>query len=538
MSDGYFLLTALDPDSQGIGGNAGGYSSGQDAVLGIQPRKAGGETMRVDPVLIFDSAISCAYAASGNQQQQSTGPLQLGGTLIYNGTGRDITIDVAFKIVPNDDPDTATPIYLSDINSQVSQTQTISLTNYQVRSCYGIGTPYATKAKLDALNLAAGTYRVSIASRFHEPQSDWYDALHPFYLPGYGLLTVSETTTTKGHTTTTTRSYSATDAAIQELTVTNASHEGQWMIYTKDRISYTVTNNGSGETFANITPILVKATTSGNSLVAQGSCLSFDMLPGESQDVETSFSFAWDDDSYIGQSCNMWLYNLDTNYRYADLGTVTLKNYAAPTMSGTISVNGGNTVNDLRHIPISGSVSCSSGYFGDQLQLAIATNDGTIIDQMPIPAITTISSGANAQPYAVTYDFAEKGSGGGTYIAGLFQPYLAFDSDGYGSWAFNNLAATRFSTSQTSGLENVDSAGSDNLIIAYLPGYQTAIVQAPDGAEVVSVEAFSLDGKRLSLPVTFGGATATVSLADSASGLLILRAADSQGRSRASKLSR
>ncbi|MDE6371703.1 MAG: C10 family peptidase, partial [Duncaniella sp.] len=37
MSNGYFLLTALDPGSQGIGGSAGGYNFSQGAVTGIRP---------------------------------------------------------------------------------------------------------------------------------------------------------------------------------------------------------------------------------------------------------------------------------------------------------------------------------------------------------------------------------------------------------------------------------------------------------------------------------------------------------------------
>lgn len=36
VSDGYFRLSALDPDSQGIGGSMSGYNSGQDAVIGLK----------------------------------------------------------------------------------------------------------------------------------------------------------------------------------------------------------------------------------------------------------------------------------------------------------------------------------------------------------------------------------------------------------------------------------------------------------------------------------------------------------------------
>ena len=36
-SDGYFLITRLNPSSQGIGGSDGGYSGGPEAVIGMQP---------------------------------------------------------------------------------------------------------------------------------------------------------------------------------------------------------------------------------------------------------------------------------------------------------------------------------------------------------------------------------------------------------------------------------------------------------------------------------------------------------------------
>ncbi len=37
VADGYFALSALDPDSQGIGGSVGAFSYAQDAIIGIQP---------------------------------------------------------------------------------------------------------------------------------------------------------------------------------------------------------------------------------------------------------------------------------------------------------------------------------------------------------------------------------------------------------------------------------------------------------------------------------------------------------------------
>ena len=41
LSDGYFLLTALNPDGLGVGGGAGGFNTSQVATLGVRPKKDG-----------------------------------------------------------------------------------------------------------------------------------------------------------------------------------------------------------------------------------------------------------------------------------------------------------------------------------------------------------------------------------------------------------------------------------------------------------------------------------------------------------------
>lgn len=50
--DGYFLVDALDPEGQGIGGNGGeGFNSGQDAVIGIQKPVSG--SVAAEPYIMY-----------------------------------------------------------------------------------------------------------------------------------------------------------------------------------------------------------------------------------------------------------------------------------------------------------------------------------------------------------------------------------------------------------------------------------------------------------------------------------------------------
>lgn len=52
-SDGYFLLSALNPGSQGIGGTSKGYNKGTEMYVGLQPKKSG--TVRLPAQMGADS---------------------------------------------------------------------------------------------------------------------------------------------------------------------------------------------------------------------------------------------------------------------------------------------------------------------------------------------------------------------------------------------------------------------------------------------------------------------------------------------------
>lgn len=71
MSDGYFRLSALDPDSQGIGGGASGYNFGQEVVLGV--KKPSSSSVYSDPYFVcYDDRLSV---------QVSNGSIKINGII-------------------------------------------------------------------------------------------------------------------------------------------------------------------------------------------------------------------------------------------------------------------------------------------------------------------------------------------------------------------------------------------------------------------------------------------------------------------------
>lgn len=61
MDDGYFLLTVMSPDNQGIGGSdsSDGYSMGQGIVVGLQPKGAGTNKPKDEQKVLSISGFSC-----------------------------------------------------------------------------------------------------------------------------------------------------------------------------------------------------------------------------------------------------------------------------------------------------------------------------------------------------------------------------------------------------------------------------------------------------------------------------------------------
>ncbi len=63
--DGYFSIDALNPTGVGTGGGSGGFNSGHQAVIGIEPPSGGGNPAKFDMVLYKDLTLSATKIGFG-----------------------------------------------------------------------------------------------------------------------------------------------------------------------------------------------------------------------------------------------------------------------------------------------------------------------------------------------------------------------------------------------------------------------------------------------------------------------------------------
>lgn len=73
MSDGYFRISSLNPENQGIGGASGGFSEGQEAWIGIRPAQEGSKVVPQMLALNKFTVMSKSYTRTSSAQAQFFG---------------------------------------------------------------------------------------------------------------------------------------------------------------------------------------------------------------------------------------------------------------------------------------------------------------------------------------------------------------------------------------------------------------------------------------------------------------------------------
>lgn len=97
MSDGYFLLAALDPSSVGIGGGTGndGYNSNQDIVIGVQPEATGKLVQRITQLGTLTATANGGKVTLALKYNNQTG-------LWTNTDFRELNVNLGIRISRQD----------------------------------------------------------------------------------------------------------------------------------------------------------------------------------------------------------------------------------------------------------------------------------------------------------------------------------------------------------------------------------------------------------------------------------------------------
>lgn len=164
-SNGYFLLTALDPPTQGIGGSTSGYNSSQGATVGIQ--KPQDDTVEK---YVFEAENLYSDASTYNAKSGSI-------TLGYGFWNRSLAQTASITIGVMCEQEDGTLL------------KTIGYTNYDFTINLGFYNMIFSTSKFPT-----GTYRVYPA--YTDVDGSWRHMYHPLDRPGYLIFTNDGTTIT------------------------------------------------------------------------------------------------------------------------------------------------------------------------------------------------------------------------------------------------------------------------------------------------------------------------------------------------------
>lgn len=377
MSDGYFLLTALDPGQQGIGGSTSGYNFDQSIVANVSKPVAGSEMYY--NLLAEGFSISTASASAGSQVSVS-GP-------VYNFSTGPVSGTVSVKITASD----GTPTYASGAAFN-------SLATQNGFSAYSFVVPSG---------LADGVYTLTPAVK--KPDGTWQDV--PVAISAPQFVSMKMQSGTASFTTATAASVSAENMALNTPIYLGS----------KFNLTATLANNGTSEYYGTIAPGLVDA--SGN-LVAMGDNYPTDLLAGESTDMDYIGAINRYANNTAPAAGTYTLYLVDSNtYRPVSAGqSVQVK--AAPTSTSlsvsNFAVSGDAQAVDASNVEFTATVDCTEGYFGGTLTVAIfpvSTSSVSSVDALTSNTMF-INAGSSANMEASgAFTAAEPGK---QYMAAVF----------------------------------------------------------------------------------------------------------------------
>ncbi|MDO4319051.1 MAG: C10 family peptidase [Bacteroidales bacterium] len=462
MSDGYYLITTLEPGQQGIGGSTAGYSNDQSAVMGIQPPVPGSEYKTVFGVNDKFSTSKETYTRS---ERVTINCKYRNYSLVSQ------TVRCGLKLV---DKATGAISYVWWIYAPSQLGSNYFFNPFEIS-----GSAFPSE----------GTYTVTPAV-LNSADNAIYDPLIPVDSPQSMTLVATPETLTF-------------TPDIQQSVISATAPDLATRLYVGKRavINTSVSNTGA-EYFGKVELRFNRGATT----VATVTSGMIDIEQGRSIDVtfDTTLPSAITAGSYtVGVYDNTGklispTVNVTVTAAPAGTPTITFSNIRFLNTFGGNGTSASPALVCADYFWIQATATCSGGYFDGDLRAYIFPETGgsslTVLTDNTLP----MSSGESR---TVTFhgDLSDVVSVGSTYAAILSQP----PTGGYisGDWNY-------FKVDMLTGIDDVTV---DNSPLAVYPNPATDAVTIEAGAAVRAVSIYSLDGT-LARRTGFDGIETTVTL--------------------------
>ncbi len=378
MSDGYFKLTALDPNTQGIGGSALGYNYNQSVIANVSKPRANSS---LTPVIYMPSTFDLSPLTG-----RATGGIITVNSQYANYSKWAITGAPGLKFTAEDG--TVAYTYTNGLVRTIASFEAV----YQVNML----TP----------RLEDGTYTVTPV--FMTPDNVWHDVrVEVGGIQNYSL------TITDGFMTFTPATLGA--VTIKDVAVLSTVYFSETF-----KLSATIENSGDEEYVGTIEPALLD---SDKKLVAIAKSITVDLPGKESTQITYTGTFTQIISNVSGE--------YDLVFLDATSGDVLSEPVAVSvkTSPGQTSVVVENLkivgTADPENLVFEGTVNCTAGYYGGPIILFICTTIGDVLqtinseedayfvaagDKVPYRAVGKFTAGTPGKQYAAITGFIDGNS--------------------------------------------------------------------------------------------------------------------------------
>ena len=398
MSDGYFLLTALTPASQGTGGSQGGYNFEQNAITGIRPSSA------TNDVVNYQMVARDINVEAGNNRQ-----LKIKYAWLNYSSATLNNVKIGVRINGKD--------YW--INTDIS-----SMTPAQ-------GLTFNNLVDINLTGLEAGTYKAYPVYKCDE-------------VPNGALMKTDITTEPYIDLTIDASGNVKASLPKTDIKVSDFKFDTQFYIGQQFSFSASITNNGATEYIGSVSAIIIPSGSSQATIVSQ---LAVNIEAGDSQSV----TFTGTVPNLTAGTYQLYLANVTDNGAITLLSepqNITLIKGATPVLSvKNISVANASAV-DPGDIQVTFTVTNVGGPFSGSLKVYIFPYiPGTSVSSVGsfnTPLIQVPANSNSGVSFTVSGTF-EQGEPGKTYALAFYSGSTQLsDPDG------------RFTLSSTSGIDSVD----------------------------------------------------------------------------------
>ena len=510
MSDGYFLLDALAPYAQGVGGNVGGYNFVQDALLKICPAVEG-SSMAPGPNLTqlgnLNGIIEDGQLLLAPEDPDYWGLL---GYFNFNYLPANVSLGVTIEGLSNT---SFTPLWIASENYSEEVFNPLN----------GIQIGFNDNREpliidLSETALPDGDYKVTVSILNLEDENK--EIIPTLTVLGFNNYVVLS----KNGDEMTVRKIVRADLTLTEFKLLTD------LYYNTPALGEVTFVNNSDEQLTR--GVAIQAYDIENKLLFEtnGNVITLD--PGESltSTLEINFYSLTNSGVYSPLTLSLAVYDPITDLVYKDIivETVMKPTPQAPrldlemTIGNGILENGVYKVNESREMDLQLSLTLNSGYFGYPLFVSVWSDDKDM-ELLDIAQMTGLINLEPGDSYNDTFKYAYENAQNET----TYYLYLMYYNGVKYEYIYPEIAFSY-------GASGVEAISKDTGMMLRKEGRGTYRISVPGG--ISNVEVYNLTGTRLGTSVTADGNSALLRFENAVNGTVIVRITDAAGYSRVIKL--